>query len=154
MKYAFYFGSLVVIWLIFLPVIRRRKLGLNAIIIGIASAAYSLTFETLFGTYGGLYYYVDPTYSIPYMVAASIFLYPPLNILYVLFLPKKTKTVILYTVSWIAIMILFEWASIVTGSIVLTGWRMVPYSCLTYIFTYTWICLFYRYLNRIAPSTC
>ncbi len=147
MKYFFYYGSIAIAWLLFLWAAGRKKPGLHDILIGIVSVAFSLAFEILLGTYARLYYYIDPPYDIPYMVAASILLYPLLNTLYVLFLPKKTKTALLYTVFWIAAMLVFEWASILTGTVVLTGWKMVPYSYLTYVLTYSWIYPLYRYLN-------
>lgn len=148
MAYAFYFGSTIGIWVIFYLCTKKKPLRLKDIVTGIASVAFSMTFETLFGVYGGLYYYIEPEHALLYLTASSVVLYPLLNMLYVLFLPQKSKPAILYTIFWIAAMLAFEWVSIVTRTIILTGWRIFPYSYLTYIATYAWLFAFYRYLDK------
>jgi hypothetical protein len=82
------------------------------------------------------------------MVLAAVFIYAPLNMLYILFLPPGRQTKIIYTVLWIGSMFLFEYAGLISGTVVFTGWRAMPWSLVTYILTYAWVYFFYRYLQK------
>ncbi|MCX7749615.1 MAG: hypothetical protein N2645_22390 [Clostridia bacterium] len=147
MEYTFFYLSLAVVWVAFAVCIRYKPLELRHIIIGITSVGYSLVYDSLFGNQLGLYYYISPKWSTLFMVLSALFLYSVINMLYALFIPKNGKTLITYTTLWILGMLVFEYASVVTGTIVFTGWEPVPWSFITYIATYTWIYLFYRYLS-------
>lgn len=149
MSYTFFYVSGILLIGIFFTSVYFKGLTLSIAIIGIASVAYSLTYEIILGDQLKLYHYIKPKVSTLYMVLAGIFIYPLLNMLYLLYLPKGTGSVIAYTVAWIIAMFLFEFASFATKTVVLTGWKPFPWSILTYIFTYSWINLFYSYLERV-----
>jgi len=147
MAHIFFFITLVLVWIFLIISIYLRPLRLSNIIIGIAAIAYSLVFDTLLGTAVGLYHYISPRESALYTVLAAVFIYAPLDIVYTLFFPNTGKAKPVYTGLWIAAMLLFEYASVKTGTVVFTGWRPIPWSFLTYIVTYGWINLLYRYLD-------
>ncbi|WP_027340042.1 hypothetical protein [Halonatronum saccharophilum] len=149
MEYTFFYGSIIALWIIFGICIYLRGLRLAHIIIGITTVAYSLVYEVILGEYFGLYYYITPEKSNLYIVLAGILVYPLLNIIYTIFLPEKIKPVLLYTGVWIIAMLLFEWASLITKTVVLLRWMIFPWSLLTYIVTYLWVYLFYRHLKMI-----
>ncbi|NJD02180.1 MAG: hypothetical protein FIA99_06185 [Ruminiclostridium sp.] len=146
MEYTFFWTSAVVSMLILAAAAILKGTNLPAWIIGISTVAYSTVFDIAFGVRLGLYYYITPEESTLYILLGVLFVYTPLNIVYVVFLPENLKKILIYTVIWIAAMLVFEYASILTGSIVLTGWVPMPWSIVTYAVTYTWIILFYRYL--------
>lgn len=153
MEYTVFYVSIAVIWVIFLILIYFKPIRLSNIIIGITSIAYSLIYEIILGEYLKLYYYINPKNSILYIVISSIFLYAILNIVYTLFLPKKIINILIYTSLWIVMMLLFENATLLSKTIVFTGWKLVPWSITTYLFTYTWVFFFYTYLSkRVGPE--
>lgn len=148
MAYIYFYGYVILIWAVLLLSIRFRPMHINHFIIGFVTIAYSLTYEILFGNWLGLYYYLDKTNSSLYIALAGILVYPLLNILYVLFLPKSRKYFLPYTVVWITAMLLFEYITVRQNIIVFTGWKPIPWSIATYAFTYLWIDLLYMYLEK------
>ncbi len=148
MEVLFFFISIAAAWTILGIVLRFRNLQFSHIIIGIATTAYTLVYETILGIQQGLYYYISPQTSALYIVLAAVLLYPVANIIYVLFLPEGRNAVLMYTVAWIAGMLLFEYASVMARIIVFTGWQPIPWSLVTYLITYAWVYYFYRYLTR------
>mgnify|MGYP000978303535 CR=1 FL=1 len=147
MPRQFFYISILTIIVALLACSNVRRLKPANMIIGIATVGFSLVFENILGTVLGLYYYIKPEFSVIYIVIASIFIYPPLNIIYTLFLPRKRNNIFVYTLLWIGAMMFFEYFSIIAGTVVLTGWKPFPWSVITYIVTYTWINLFYAYLQ-------
>jgi len=79
---------------------------------------------------------------------SAILLYPSLNIMYTMFLPKDKKAVLGYTIAWMAAMMIFEYFSVMFGTVVFTGWTPFPWSVVTYVVTYLWVYLTYRYLSK------
>ncbi|OCL27171.1 hypothetical protein U472_06760 [Orenia metallireducens] len=152
MEYSFFYGSIVVLWTILGVCMYFKTIKLKHLIIGITTIAYSLLYEVLLGEYLDLYYYIKDKESILYTLLAGILVYPILNIIYTLFLPKKTRPVLIYTGLWIIAMLIFEYLSLLTKTVVFTGWRMIPWSPLTYMVNYLWIYLFYRYLEKRIVS--
>jgi len=69
-----------------------------------------------------------------------------------MFLPKKHKNALVYTAGWIVALLLFEYASLLTKTIVFTGWKPFPWSIVTYIVAYAWIYFFYRFLANKIPA--
>ncbi|GEM_PF-374935 len=148
MAYTYFYGYVVLIWVALLISIRFRPMNINHFIIGSVTVAYSLTYETILGNWLGLYHYLDKINTSLYIVLAGIFVYPLLNILYVLFLPKNRKIFLPYTLVWITAMLLFEYITIRQKIIILTGWKPIPWSIATYAFTYLWINLLYMYFEK------
>ena len=147
MEFKFFYFSIASVILIFAVCIYFKPLRLSHVIIGMASVAYSILFDIILGQQFGLYYYISSQYSILCIVISGVFIYPLLNVIYTLFLPENRKTVFIYTGFWIAAMLLFEYLSLLFKTIVLTGWRVVPWSFVAYGVTYTWIFFFYRYVT-------
>lgn len=148
MATAFFYGSLAVVWVVFLFCNLKKTVGLKNIIIAIAAVGFSLVFESALGEYAGLYYYINQPDSLLYIILSGVLLYPVINMIYTMFLPEKLNSAIFYTIIWIVLMLAFELLSLYTNTIVLTGWRVVPWSILTYILTFSWINLFFRYLKK------
>ncbi|GAE87067.1 hypothetical protein JCM21531_409 [Acetivibrio straminisolvens JCM 21531] len=148
MGYIFFYFSLFGVLVSLIICLYFKPLDLKKSVIGIISVAYSMVFETVLGSYYKLYYYLNPQDSMIYIVIAAIFIYPVLNIIYTMFLPKSKKAVLGYTLVWIIAMLIFEYLSVIFGTIVFTGWNPVPWSLVTYIFTYLWVYLTYRYLSK------
>ena len=137
-----FYISVTIVCIFFLVSIYFKPLHMRHIIIGIASIAYSLIFDVIFGAYLKLYFYINSSSSLLYIVLASIFLYALLNIVYTFFLPKKLKGILVYTGIWITAMLIFEMLSLLSKTIVFTGWKPIPWSFLTYIITYVWVYFF------------
>lgn len=147
MEYSTFYISIFVIWIALALSSFFKSMRLSHIIIGIAAIAFSLVYETSFGAIMGLYYYVRPDISLYYLLTGSIFIYAPLQVLYTFFLPRENNRIFVYTLVWIAAMLLFEHITVLTKTIVFTGWKPIPWSIVTYIATYAWVYSFYRYLN-------
>lgn len=147
MESMFIYISIAVIWAVFVALLSFRRIGINHIFIGITTVAYTLVFDFTFGGRLGLYHYVTPTASLSYILLSGVFLYSVLNIIYTMFLPEKTLNALIYTSLWIIGMLGFEYASVLTGTIVFTGWQPIPWSLITYTVTYAWVYTFYRYLQ-------
>jgi len=141
----FFFLSLATVLVTFFISTRIRPLKLHHFIVGLISAAFSVIFDTFFGKYLGLYYYVSKESSIVYMVIAGIFIYPVINMLYVMFLPDNRNSALVYTIMLFVGMLIFEYLSIITRTLVFTGWKPIPWSIITYAFTFTWV----YYLHRL-----
>lgn len=146
MSYVFFYGTIVVLWVCFLVICYYKRPRFHHAIIGLATVAYALTYETLFGGWAKLYYYLDSSNSLLYIVVSAILIYPALNVIYILFLPNRS--VWLYSLCWILGMLLFEYITVEVKIINFTGWNPIPWSPLTYIVTYSWVYLFYRYLLK------
>ncbi|KPU44810.1 hypothetical protein OXPF_18960 [Oxobacter pfennigii] len=152
MSIIFFYISILIIWILFFAITRNKHLDKNILIIGIASAVYSLIFEMTIGGHYGLYHYINPENSMIYLILASILIYPLLNMFYIIYLPGDKNALLKYTIVWIIAMLIFELASLYTKTIVLTGWQVMPWSILTYVFTYFWINILYKYLIK-RPSS-
>lgn len=148
MQHVFFYGSIAAVWILLIASGFARPIRLRHVLTGIAALGYSTLFDCFFGIYMGLYYYLNASDSIIYVLISALLLYPELDVIYILFLPKNTKTVFVYTAAWLAAMLLFEIASLRTLTIVFTGWTLFPWSVVTYLFTFTWLNLYYRYLQR------
>lgn len=145
--------SIAVVWLIFMVTVQFRKMTLASILIGLLSIGYSIAFDVSFGDHLHLFYYISPEKSTLYIILAAATVYAPLNIIYTMFLPKESRSVLIYTACWIAGMSIFEFASVASRTIVFTGWQPIPWSGVVYIAAYTWIYVFYRYLSAKIPSS-
>lgn len=148
MAYGFFYLSFFVMWAAFAVVSRIIRPDIRSLVIGIATAGYSVTFDMVFGVMGGLYHYISPPESSKYIVLSALLIYPFINIIYTSFLPQKPKRAVYYTALWIAGMLLFEYLSVKSGTIVFTGWRPVPWSIITYIITFAWIYSLYTNMSR------
>lgn len=148
MEYTFFYISSAFMLLLLVITACIIRVSPAAVITGMVSIGYSTVFDITFGERFGLYYYINPSKSTLYLVLSAVFVYAAANIVYLAFLPDKPGKLIFYTAAWIAGMLLFEYASLLTGTIVFTGWRMLPWSLIAYTATYLWLVLFYRYLDR------
>ena len=150
MAIAFFYGSIAAVWIVFSLCALKKAITFKHIMVAIAAMGYSLLYETTLGEYFGLYHYINRSNSLFYIIVSAVFIYPVIEVIYTMFLPKKANSAIIYTVIWIVIMLIFELLSIYTRTVVLTGWRVVPWSIVTYIFTFGWINLLFRFLKRRA----
>lgn len=148
MPIAFFYGSIAVLWVIFFICTVKKPLTFKHIMVFIAAVGYSLLYETSLGEYTGLYYYINPESSLFYIIVSAVFIYPIVEVIYTMFLPEKTYPAVIYTAAWIVLMLIFELASLYTRTVVLTGWRVMPWSIVTYVFTFSWINLLFRYLKK------
>lgn len=99
-----------------------------------------------------LYYYVSKNLTHVYFVLYDIVVYPTFAILFTQFLLiKKAKVyIIIYNITWICFMTLFELLIIKPmGIIVYTGWRIIPYSPIFYMVSYPLVTLYYIKLRKI-----
>lgn len=148
MAYVFFYSSIAVLIVLFLVCCTLRPLRLSNIIIGLATIGYSLANDILFGDHFKLFHYINTEESTLFIVIAAVFIYPLLNILYTLFLPDKGQNIFIYTLCWIIAMIAFEYASVITKTIVFTGWKPIPWSFVTYVIAYFWIYFFYKFITN------
>ncbi|HYE82592.1 MAG TPA: hypothetical protein VEG39_10575 [Clostridia bacterium] len=148
MATTFFYTSIAATWIVLFICTAKRPLTFKHIMITIAAIGYSLLYEISLGEYAGLYYYINPEDSLAYLILASVLLYPVINVIYIIFLPEKAYPAAIYTAVWVAFMLLFELASIYTRTVVLTGWRVFPWSIVTYIATFVWINLFFNSLKK------
>lgn len=146
----FFYGSILVIWIALLIVIRKRPFKVRHLFVWISYSLYSLVYEIFFGEVLKLYYYITPDKSILYILLGSLFLYPVIMVIYVLFLPAKK--VFWYTVGWIVFTQILEVVSLYTKTVVLTGWKVIPWSPITYIITYTLFLKADEYFRRIIQD--
>lgn len=148
MAVAFIYGSIAGVWIVFFICRSVKPVTFKSIMVFITGIGYSLLFETTLGEYLDLYYYVNPSDSLFYIILTAVFLYPVIEVTYTLFLPEKAYPALIYTAAWLVLMLIFELASIYTKSIILTGWRVMPWSIITYLVTFGWINLLFRYLKK------
>ena len=148
MAIAFFYGSIAAIWVALFICAVKKPLSFKHIMVAIAIMGYSLLYETSLGEYTGLYYYINPENSLFYIIMSAVLLYPIIEVIYTMFLPEKAYPAIMYTIAWIVLMLAFELASLYTRTVVLTGWRVIPWSIITYIVTFSWINLLFRYLKK------
>lgn len=152
MSHIFFYASIVVLLILFLFVCTFKSPKLPNVIIGLTAVGYSLIIDIILGDQLKLYYYIDPQLSTMYIVVSAVFVYPILNIIYTLFLPKKFKSLIIYTFCWITSLLVFEYACVKAKTIVFTGWQALPWSIIIYLVTYIWIYYFYIFLIRKCPA--
>ena len=148
MALACFYGAIAAAWIIFLICALKKSISFKHIIVAIAGMGFSLLYETALGEYAGLYHYINQSDSLLYIIISGVFLYPVIEMLYALFLPERIKPAIVYTVICIMLLLVFEILSLYTRTIVFTGWRIVPWSIATYILTFVWVNLLFRYLKK------
>ncbi|KUO72858.1 MAG: hypothetical protein APF77_00330 [Clostridia bacterium BRH_c25] len=148
MAIAFFYGSIAAIWIVLFICAVKRPLTFKHILIAITAIGYSLLYETSLGEYARLYYYITPESSLFYIILSAVLIYPMIDVIYAMFLPEKASAAVMYTAAWIVFMLAFELASLYTKTVVLTGWRVLPWSVITYIVTFAWINLLFRYLKK------
>lgn len=148
MAITFFYVSIAAVWIIFLICAVKKTLTLRHILIAITAMGYSLLYETILGEYKELYYYINKENSLLYIILSAVLLYPEIEVIYTFFLPERTYPAALYTIVWIMLMLAFETASLYTGTVVLTGWKIIPWSVVTYIFTFLWINILFRILKK------
>jgi hypothetical protein len=148
MEVAFFYGSIAAVDIVFFICALIKPLTFKSVIIAIAGMGYSMIFDATMGEYLGLYYYVNRSDSLFYVIVSSVLLYPIIEVIYTIFLPEKVYPAIVYTAVWIVLMLIFELVSIYAGTIVLTGWRIMPWSIAAYIFAFSWINLLFRHLKK------
>ncbi len=153
MEYTFFYLSAVIIPILFIICCFFRKPVVSNILIGLVSIGYSLINDIILGDRLKLFHYIIREHSTLYMVLAAITIYAPLNITYTMFLPQKLRPSIIYTGFWIIALLIFEILSLLTKTIVFTGWKMFPWSIVLYIVSYLWIYSLYRFLQRKIPSS-
>lgn len=149
MEYVFFYSSIIIIFFLFFYCLHLRKPSLPSIVIGLTTIGYSFVIDLIFGDSLKLYYYITPAKSTIYMILAALFIYPFLNLLYTMFLPKAMH--LRYTVLWIIGLLIFEYSTLLTKTIVFTGWKMFPWSVVLYITSYSLIYSFYIYLLNKFP---
>ena len=145
---TFFYGSIAAVWMVLLICTLKEPITFKYIMIAITGMGCSLLFDTSLGEYAGLYYYINKSDSLFYIIISSIFLYPVIEVIYAMLLPEKVKPAIIYTALWLVLMIAFELISLYIRTVVFTGWRLVPWSIATYLFTYGWINLLFRYMGK------
>lgn len=148
MSVIFFWSSIAVIWAVLLLAAAKRPLTFKQVVIAIAAIGYSLLYETVLGELMGLYHYIIPEKSLKYIIISALLIYPIIEVIYSLFLPEKPRHALIYTTAWIAFMLAFEAASLYTGTVVLTGWKVIPWSIVTYAITFGWINLLFRYMKK------
>lgn len=148
MAVTFFYSSIIAAWIVFLFCSLKKPITFKNVMVAIAAMGYSLLFETTLGEYIGLYHYINPSNSLFYIIVAAVLLYPVIEVIYTMFLPEKAKPAMVYTFIWILLMLAFELLSLYTRTVVLTGWRVIPWSIATYVFTFGWINLLFRYLKK------
>ncbi len=148
MAYIFFYSSFIILVVLFIICSTLRKPTLSNIVIGLTTVGYSLINDVLFGDQLELFHYINLEVSTIYMVLSAVMIYPILNILYTMFLPTKGKNILIYTFCWIVVMLFFEYASVITKTIIFTGWQPLPWSIVLYIVTYLWIYYFYTFLTK------
>ncbi|MGE5677255.1 MAG: hypothetical protein ACM3ZR_04275 [Pseudomonadota bacterium] len=148
MAVIFFYVSIAAAWAALLALSIKRPPSLRHLLVAIAAIGYSLLFETSLGEYAGLYYYIDKENSLFFIILAAVLLYPVIDVVYTFFLPERAYPAIIYTTAWTACLLVFEFASFYTRTVVLTGWKVFPWSIITYIITFAWINLLFRSLKR------
>lgn len=148
MAYLFFYISIITIDILFLIIIKIKNFNLAYLTIGFTTIGISLINDIIFGDQLHLYFYIRPGISTLYMVLAAVFLYPILNIIYLIFLPERMKLILYYSAIWILAMLIFEFSSVKAKTIVFTGWKPLPWSIVVYVFTYCWINFYYRALKN------
>lgn len=152
MNLLFFYGSVIALLVVFLLAHTRKRFRMRHMILMIGYSLYNLIFELVFGEILGLYYYIEKEVSLIYIILAAVFLYPLIAVLYIFFLPGGLKAY-LYTACFTAAMLLMELISLHTGTIVLTGWNIMPWSIVTYIVSFCLINIFYGFLERKLPDS-
>lgn len=151
MNRLFFYGSITVLLAVFFTCVRRKRLGIRHMIIMMGYSLYNLIFELVFGEIFDLYYYMEKACSLVYIIVASVFLYPLIAVLYVLYLPTGTG-IFSYTLYFITGVLLLELIALYTRTIVFTGWKVIPWSVVTYIISFGLIYAFNRLLIRTLPD--
>lgn len=150
MAKGFFYGTILILWLVLPIAVGKRPFKVRHLLVWITYSLYSLVYEITFGEVLNLYYYISPEESIVYILLGSLFLYPVKMVLYVLFLPQKK--VLWYTAGWIILVQILELISLYTKTIVLTGWKVVPWSPITYLITYLLVFLADGYFHKVIQD--
>jgi len=149
----FFFYCLIALLLaVFFTTLCKKQLRTRHIFLMISYSLYNLLFELICGEIIDLYYYIEKSDSLVYIIIADVFLYPLIAVLYVFLLPEGKK-VFWFTSGAIIFLLILEIASLYTGTIVLTGWKVIPWSIVTYIVSFGLIYVFNNYLNRVLPDS-
>ncbi|WP_237266829.1 hypothetical protein [Thermoclostridium stercorarium] len=150
MNVLFFYASIVALLVIFFITVMKKKFTVRHMVLMLGYGLYNLIFELIFGEILGLYYYIEKGHSLVYTIIASLFLYPVIAILYVFYLPERKKVV--YTAGFTVAALIMEIFSLYSQTIVLTGWRILPWSVISYMVSFYLINLFNSFLLRVLPE--
>jgi hypothetical protein len=131
------YGAIVVSWVILLSLYKMKKIKLPLITVAVLylfAVAFGLTYEFTLGEVLSLYHYYDPESSAYWILLMGVFAYPIYHVLYANWLeaPIRFTRWLLYTSLWVLLMLASEYWSIANKVVVLTGWRIWPWSIVTY----------------------
>lgn len=148
------YGTILFSWLVVALLYRFHLIRLEPILIVfiyLFGIAYGLTYEFTLGQWFGLYhYYKDPDASAYWILLMGVFSYPVYHVLYVNWAVYQRTFVnwLLYTMLCTAVLLFSEYWSVNMGVVVFTGWRIWPWSIVTYTTAFVGDTLIYSWMRR------
>lgn len=149
-KYFFY-SLLIILIAVFFAALQKKRFRIRYMFLMISYSLYNLVFELIFGEIFDLYYYIEEADSLIYILISAVFIYPLIAALYIYFLPEGKKA-FWYTSGFIIAILILEIVSLYTRTIVFTGWRLIPWSVITYIVSFGLIYVYNNFLKKALPD--
>lgn len=135
-------------------VIYIRKLSFIDVQVLIMIAALVMSCDMLFCKQFHLYSYISVEYRGWYSFWVNLLVIPLLGLSFIKFLPKRTKRVALYIITWTIIGTSFElFIAKPLGIVLYPKWNILLYSPPGYILVFSWVYIYYRLLLKSYKDT-
>lgn len=135
-------------------VISIRKLRFIDVEVMIMIAALVMSCDMLFCKQFHLYTYISIEYKGWYSFWVNLFTIPLLGLIFIKFIPKNIKRVVVYIIIWAMIGTAFElFIAKPLGIVIYPKWNILLYSPMGYILVFSWVYIYYRILLKHYKNT-
>lgn len=111
--------------------------------------AVSFYFDMIFCKWLNYYaYVVNHDLKAFYSLVFCVIGYPALGIIFIKMIPSSKGKIILYILGNSAALTILELLTVPLGIVLYDKWRIIPYSPLIYVLSYTWTYYYYQILKQ------
>lgn len=127
----------------------RKKFTFIDFQIIIMIIAITMSLDMIFCKQLDLYHYVNADYKGWYSFWANFIIAPSLGIVFIKFVPKSLRNIVLYILIWSVLLTALELFILNPANIVINhGWRPFPYSLIGYILCFMIECIYFESLKK------
>lgn len=129
--------------------IQIKKITFIDLQIIIMIVAITMSLDMIFCKQLDLYHYVNADYEGWYSFFANFIISPSLGIIFIKFIPKSLRNIVLYILIWLVLLTGLELFILKPTDIVIYhGWRPFPHSFIGYILAFLLEYIYYEILKK------
>lgn len=143
-----------IVLILAVAVISVRKLRFIDVNVMIMIVALVMSCDMFFCKHLHLYTYISIEYKGWYSFWVNLFTIPLLGLIFIKFIPKNIKRVVIYIIIWTMIGTAFElFIAKPLGIVLYPKWNVLRYSPIGYILVFSLVYIYYRLLLKYCKNT-